>query len=819
MSAKSRRDTRHVGLARALHARLLITSDSRVLSVSSRPVYEGLRTFLCRGDLAQAVPQLTAPTALGFDSYDGELTPAVLHQIGLALHRWRQEIDAEARLAPAQRRRAEVLHRERSEIDHLERRLREVRAHRAKEATLFLDSFARRRLVDVVAGRSSSIALIAHIVLWIAGDVGLQRFLAAIDGRATVEPHTAPLAALHGLCESLQLLPRLAEAAGVSIMHAELTKRVAELPPRLRDRGVTAKLKGRSFVEHCQLLLKRCRRLLAAAAENRTHRAPAALAALVCCDGGRANVPRACFAAGADADDVVELERTAAELASESEKPQYELALRSADQFIPGAIAFGDLRHLLSAGENAAEIRWAIAQDVAKFFPKAPLTIRTFRDVLTACERIGFAFRNYELARFVDYLAKPAVLAAARAWLRWAASVSAATRTPRMVTHLRAVFWDVFLPAAERGWAERLTAVLEPVPRGGRLDELDPLRERLLMLQRTLGRSELPKSLRKPLAVCERRHREAEFLRQATDVSASARRRLESLARPPRANTGKLNRLAEAAFLSLGLEAQRAIAAAAAREVCCEYLGAVTDRLPAAEQWSYAEWLLAMQPGERERTREVLAARQKFGRGYKRHLAANAAWIAKAERSGLTLDAWFAGASQVRTLGGRAMEIGLSGEPADIFRMGSFFGTCLSQGGANQMAVLTNACDANKQVSYLFARDDAGRRCVVGRQLLAVTRDGELVGYNPYLSWRHAEKSKRDEGVTAMAEFCGRLAARCGLTLADEGQPEAIGNHFWYDDGTVAWPAAARAAWEEERLRLPRAISSAANEAAVVCPA
>lgn len=46
-----------------------------------------------------------------------------------------------------------------------------------------------------------------------------------------------------------------------------------------------------------------------------------------------------------------------------------------------------------------------------------------------------------------------------------------------------------------------------------------------------------------------------------------------------------------------------------------------------------------------------------------------------------------------------------------------------------------------------------------------------------------------------MAAYCGRLAAQCGLELANQGVPEEIGDHFWYDDGEHEWPAAAQTAW------------------------
>ncbi len=49
--------------------------------------------------------------------------------------------------------------------------------------------------------------------------------------------------------------------------------------------------------------------------------------------------------------------------------------------------------------------------------------------------------------------------------------------------------------------------------------------------------------------------------------------------------------------------------------------------------------------------------------------------------------------------------------------------------------------------------------------------------------------------MDAIAVYCGRLTAECGLELADQGTPRTIGDHFWYDDGECEWPDAARTAW------------------------
>jgi hypothetical protein len=60
--------------------------------------------------------------------------------------------------------------------------------------------------------------------------------------------------------------------------------------------------------------------------------------------------------------------------------------------------------------------------------------------------------------------------------------------------------------------------------------------------------------------------------------------------------------------------------------------------------------------------------------------------------------------------------------------MGNLFGTCLSADGSNAHAAVAAAVEVNKRVLYL--RDARGR--VHGRRLLALTREGELLGFHSY---------------------------------------------------------------------------------------
>ena len=89
---------------------------------------------------------------------------------------------------------------------------------------------------------------------------------------------------------------------------------------------------------------------------------------------------------------------------------------------------------------------------------------------------------------------------------------------------------------------------------------------------------------------------------------------------------------------------------------------------------------------------------------------------------------------------GRNVVLAFEHDPLEIFQMGWHFSTCLSPGVFNFFSVFSNAADINKQVVY--ARDEQGR--VVGRCLLALTEDGNLLTFEPY--WRHRKVCTQNYG-------------------------------------------------------------------------
>jgi hypothetical protein len=126
-----------------------------------------------------------------------------------------------------------------------------------------------------------------------------------------------------------------------------------------------------------------------------------------------------------------------------------------------------------------------------------------------------------------------------------------------------------------------------------------------------------------------------------------------------------------------------------------------------------------------------------------------------------------------QTANGRQLHLALEDDPLEIFRMGAHFQTCLSPGGANFFSVFANAADINKRV--LYARDGAGK--VVGRCLLALTTQAQLLVFEPYCHDSHAGFPE------ICTDFARDLARRMGTQVVSRGKVPTLVAGDWYDDG------------------------------------
>lgn len=111
-----------------------------------------------------------------------------------------------------------------------------------------------------------------------------------------------------------------------------------------------------------------------------------------------------------------------------------------------------------------------------------------------------------------------------------------------------------------------------------------------------------------------------------------------------------------------------------------------------------------------------------------RDLAPNKRFIEGLLAAGLLPDQWLAERSLAIVSPSGPLRADATADPLEVLQMGSLFGTCLSAGKFNAHAAVAAAVEVNKRVVYV--RD--GARRVVGRQLLAITRTGEVIGFTSY---------------------------------------------------------------------------------------
>lgn len=817
MSHSSVRDVRHVALARTLHKRLYISATGRILIASGAVSYSTLVEALKRCERIPGAANSPSPTELGVSGSDGEFSPALLHDIGRALNRWKIELGQELSRRPAGRRKAEELIREQREVARLETKLADLRRvctcvqrREAIGSAYFLDSVDEDLLKSILAAHHGVGPDLAHIgwqariVYWLSGQRATERFFDALRRLFADHVVESPYEPLRRFGEIVATLKLRIGKESLRQLVSELKKHLQKLSPEIVKAGrFSSRHSGKPFSEHCDLLIAGCAELMQMENLGHHHHAPATVAAVAASDGCAIAIPLRDFDGSSRKSSFSRKFRTLQALAEQIGKPGYSLLLASIEKLpkAPAAYELDLLRQSLAKGNRLDDVLWAVDQGLMELLFRSHLKISGFRRLFSRFDQCGVPLTSSETYRLVQELGHKPQLAPIVAWLDWVGSVGAAALRPRLLHTLRISFWDRFLPSIRQaGWFEQFSDVLAAIRRTKNRCDAASLLARISVYQKVVGRKNaIPKSLRD---ILERRPRfqlelaHLHNLRASGALTESARLRLAWLETEAHRDekTCKLRRAAEEAFILLGIEAQHAIADRLAETKCREHLGELTALMPRELIVNLALWIDKMSRVERARLRELIEAYDVYGAAYKRYLEPNGAWIAKAEAKGVDLEAWFSGETTRETIDGRTFEIGLETDLCHLFRMGDYFKTCLSIGGVNQLSVLTNATDANKQVVFMFTVDDAGERQVVARQLIAISEDFRLLGYYPYMSWRHAEKQKRQEGLDALARFCGALAARCGVELADQGTPERIGDHFWYDDGEHEWSAAARAA-------------------------
>lgn len=814
------RDRRNMSLARALHARLFVSCEGRIFVVGGTFAREKLAQALARHHRPATAAEAPSPHDLGLSTCDGEWSDDLLFSIGRALNRWQKDLDAELQRRPARRRRTAQLKQEQREIDRLTTRLTSLREWRRQlregrepaGAPYFLDPVAEAEnlaAIEDITGETPLPPIViwqARLVAWLSGDCAVRRFLTAAAGIWGAFPQDSRSVQIRKLQEVVRLWKLRSECEQGRNLCPEIRLHLKRFPPALvREGKLTSRLRKRSVAEHCDYLADRCSRLLAKDHYDRWQVVPAALAALTAVDDCDVPLPQKWLRKAAEQENFALLARNIEKIAAEIGRPGYAALLKAIDQLPDSAADFdyGQLRELLAAGTSLENAVWAFSRRVLNGLAASRFNPAMARRLSEAFEKRGFALSDYDLSQLLGNCRTKEHASLIHTWLGWIGSVSPRAITPRVRQLLDPTF-EKFTQVHQRGAVERLADYLKPARRSGDVNDASPLLERLATYQQRLGRSHnLPKSLRKLLDGHERRRRECEYLlaRQAAGaLDRAAAMRLELLAKaeqPLRA--AKIRRAAEEAFLILGTQALGVAVRSLAEKTSREFLGEIVDSLTPDQVWDFSLWIEKMTETDRLRLCELVATHARHGRNYKWHLADNRDWIDTAQGRAIDLHEWLAPEPQLQFIHGQFMEIGF-GELQNVFLMGNYFHTCLSLGGMNEMSVLGNAYDANKQVVFVWATDASGRRRVVARQLIAISSRFELIGYHCYANTYDNEKYR---AVTnAVTSYCSQLAARCGLELSNHGTPAPIGGHFWYDDGEREWPVIAPTTAEDAQTEV-----------------
>ena len=284
------------------------------------------------------------------------------------------------------------------------------------------------------------------------------------------------------------------------------------------------------------------------------------------------------------------------------------------------------------------------------------------------------------------------------------------------------------------------------------------------------GAPGLPAVLQRVLARSDTMTRERAVLRAretARALSPAGRARLETLDRlatDPAAKRADLRRALDQALRKQwalsGLSALEAIVARALDRRWESAIGAGRP-VPHGPAWDNALLMLESVTCNRRVLRRLLRCAAQGDHGWMLDLEPNRSFLRQLTAAGVDAAAWLAPHSMSIDDDGPPITVYVATDPLEVLQMGSLFGTCLSADRFNAHAAVAAAVEANKRV--LYARDGGGR--VIGRQLLAMTASGEILGFRCYGAGLDDATQTGRRVRKALARLAREIARACGATL------------------------------------------------------
>ena len=800
---------RHRVMARSIAGRILVRDDGRMLVLGGEVAFS---------DLVKWMKKLRTTPGPGHDVLnedfpfviEGELTEYALKVRGLALHRWRTGLETVLKRRQP-RRRAKELNAELREVDALQYRLerlfkwrrRVLRNDLPSGHPFFLDdestTLLRKKLRTLNPVFNDAVSWHVCAVLWWSGGAAVDRLLEALGRFPQFIEEANDIAQLEAVDAQLATLEKRIHPHRYRQLINEMKMLIRELPDQFRtETGLGCRRHGKTLEEHLQLLREKCQQGISRRQNARFLKAPAILASLCICDGSDVPLPDRLVRFAATKQGTSDCMAIAEGLVELSTEPGYELLLRHMDEIAPAPMS--TVQKLLAQGEAVEDVDWVAHQDLLDANWHSGLTPGWTRQFFEMLSSAGVVFSTERVHWLLSWIETVDEFKLLREFADWFQRIPIETFTPRESAQARLLIEEEVIPAIGkygfhdtlRKWMRRSKKPRVNVPGVQLKSELRRSLSGIAHFRSLTGEGDaIPESWRRELNRPSRAATELAWLRtqaEAGSVSPHIHSRIHSLARqaqPESIDQDKLLRKSHRAFLIAATDALRKCTYREAIAVWENATGYVPIHVSELFPLEFCMWVRAMDEQQRAMLREIIEQWRKHGENYRRHLADNQRWLNKPGCPAINIDEWLTPEpGWVQVAPDRRIRIKVSQNPVKTFLMGQYFGSCLSLHDCNRMSALTNAYDANKQVLYIYEEEGA----LLGRQLVTISSKGTMLGYHCYLKVPNTDKEQRELLTTAIRDHCGRWAKRCNVPLGEEGEPEEIAGHFWYDDGEIDWP-------------------------------
>lgn len=802
---------RHRRIARALHSRFALF-QGRIFLVSGGTSFKDLRQQL---QAMECWTRCDRETFLRKFGSDGELNVRQLQQISTSMEHWSRELEKCTRKSPLYRERDEQL----AEIEQLKQRLdfaaKTLRAPSDCGTCFLLDPVQQAefdRVIEVnwrehpgqsICARTRELA---RLVFWFGGHVALQRFVRAM--LETTDPSYPYLERVEALSNWLRILQqRLShEESWIIAYELKQSSQFKEFVEAATMKEVWPAVKKCNLPERLERYQKNLTQVRDWANRNKLVEFPAVVAAWSVATKGGKELPRRVVQLLRDSHTAERFVTRVEHLIDISSSPGYDQVvelLNSNDVCLSHNVIekVGQWLHDGHASEDVlycaknlriiaigAEVSPSVARRGAARFERqfGDSAFKWFSQVHghifsnEQVEMIDTVFRWME--KFSDFQLES----------KMKCTIVPALDNLKQLLKLKGNNASEFANQV-KDWYGKAKAVAEYFPKEVTYPkQLRHWLRRLGYYQRLSdAECSVPKSIRGNLAAVGKRQKELSYLRSRVEMGNAPeklRQRFDYLSRvqiDERKNERKNIRDLQEACLLAGLRALRHKLIKEAKAIWTK-----TAKQSLRHDWSenriveIGQWVSRMLPQQQSFLRKLLESHVENGANYKSQLAFNQSWIREMKRKGFAVDQWLAPARKLTRIGEREVMVSVSQDPYEIFMMGNYFGSCLSQGGCNEMSVLSNAADANKQVVYVHDMNGT----VLARQLITINRKRELLRYCLYVATK--EISGEDCKLkyrTVVDGFCKDLARRVGLKLGQDGSPFSLSNQFWYDDGAEEW--------------------------------